>query len=173
MIYVTNQPLRCSSRLIKKYVHPSLGVLSFKAESPQLTSLQDFFYICALHLKDKYFATPKIDEEAAKAKREKELAEETEKLKREYEEKQRKKKDKDAKDKDKGKDKKDKKDDEDKGKESDKDEDKGDEKEKDKGDSSKEVCPINSCGLANIMLTAWFSPNRDLLLQAKNRAFLS
>ncbi|KAF4122037.1 Pfam:DUF1742 [Geosmithia morbida] len=44
--------------------------------------------------KDRYFCTPKVDEEAEKARRDRELAEETEKLKREYEEKQRKKKEK-------------------------------------------------------------------------------
>ncbi|KAJ3495290.1 hypothetical protein NLG97_g3501 [Lecanicillium saksenae] len=53
---------------------------------------KDFFYVCAVHLKDRYFCTPKIDEEAAKAKRERELDAEKEKLKKEYEEKQRRKK---------------------------------------------------------------------------------
>ncbi|KAM4066318.1 AAA-ATPase vps4-associated protein 1 domain-containing protein [Hirsutella rhossiliensis] len=62
---------------------------------------KDFFYVCPIHLKDVYFCTPKIDEDAAKAKREKELAEETEKLKKEYEERHRKKKEKESKDKDK------------------------------------------------------------------------
>lgn len=59
-----------------------------------MTPVQDFFFVCAVHLKDKHFCTPKVDEDAAKAKRERELAEETEKLKKEYEEKQRKKKEK-------------------------------------------------------------------------------
>lgn len=68
---------------------------------------KDFFYICPIHLKDTHFCTPKIDEEAVKAKREKELAEETEKLKTEYEEKQRKKKEKKDKDKNEKKEKKD------------------------------------------------------------------
>ncbi|GAB0133346.1 hypothetical protein EsDP_00001758 [Epichloe bromicola] len=58
---------------------------------------KDFFYVCPAHLKDTYFCTPKIDEEAIKAKREKALAEKTEKLKKEYEEKQRKKKEKESK----------------------------------------------------------------------------
>jgi hypothetical protein len=79
--------------------------------------VEDFFYVCPTHLKDKYFCTPKIDEEALKAKREKALAEETEKLKKEYEERQRKKKEKQSKDKD-------KKDDKDGDKDKDKDKDK-------------------------------------------------
>lgn len=56
-------------------------------------------------MKDVYFCTPKIDHEAVKAQREKELAEETEKLKKEYEERQRRKKEKESKEegKDKGK----------------------------------------------------------------------
>ncbi|KAH8168346.1 AAA-ATPase vps4-associated protein 1 domain-containing protein [Sarocladium implicatum] len=71
---------------------------------------KDFFYVCPIHLKDRNFCLPKIDEAAVAAKkREKELKEETEKLKKEYEEKQRKKKEKEAekdeKDKDKDKDK--------------------------------------------------------------------
>ncbi|KAL6862271.1 DUF1742 domain-containing protein [Trichoderma novae-zelandiae] len=71
---------------------------------------KDFFYICPLHLKDRNFCTPKIDEDAVKAKREKELAEEKERLLKEYQEKQRKKKEKEkerekSKDKDKAKDK--------------------------------------------------------------------
>lgn len=61
------------------------------------TDKKDFFYVCPAHLKDTYFCTPKIDEEAIKAKREKALAEETEKLKKEYQEKQQKKKDKESK----------------------------------------------------------------------------
>ncbi|KAM3559641.1 hypothetical protein MY1884_003350 [Beauveria asiatica] len=79
---------------------------------------KDFFYVCAVHLKDRYFCTPKIDEEAAKAKREQELEAEKVKLKKEYEDKQRKKKEKEEKDKkdknkdDNEKDDKDKKDDE-------------------------------------------------------------
>lgn len=56
--------------------------------------MQDFFYICSTHLKDTYFCTPKIDEAAIKARREKALAEETEKLKKEYQERQRRKKEK-------------------------------------------------------------------------------
>ncbi|OAQ70864.1 AAA-ATPase vps4-associated protein 1 domain-containing protein [Pochonia chlamydosporia 170] len=84
---------------------------------------KDFFYVCPAHLKDTYFCTPKIDEEALKAKREKELAEETEKLKKEYVERQRKKKEKAAKDKD-------KKDDKDKDKDQEKESDKKDDKDK-------------------------------------------
>merc|ERR1712000_471135 len=55
---------------------------------------KDFFYVCVGHLKDRYFCTPKIDEEARKKKREQAMAEETERVKKEYEEKQRKKKEK-------------------------------------------------------------------------------
>ncbi|KID90489.1 hypothetical protein MGU_02366 [Metarhizium guizhouense ARSEF 977] len=82
---------------------------------------KDFFYVCPSHLKDTYFCTPKIDEAALKAKREKEIAEETEKLKKEYEERQRKKKEKESKDKD-------IKDDKDKDKDTDKKDSKDEEK---------------------------------------------
>ncbi|KAL6692303.1 DUF1742 domain-containing protein [Trichoderma pleuroticola] len=87
---------------------------------------KDFFYICPVHLKDRYFCAPKIDEDAIKAKREKDLAEEKDKLMKEYQEKQRKKKEKEKekkKDKDKDKDK-------DEAKDKDKDKDKDKEKEK-------------------------------------------
>ncbi|KAG5927071.1 hypothetical protein E4U42_002658 [Claviceps africana] len=56
---------------------------------------QDFFYVCPTHLKDGYFCTPKIDEAAVKAKREKAVAEEMEKVKAEYQDRQRKKEEKD------------------------------------------------------------------------------
>ncbi|CAH0015163.1 unnamed protein product [Clonostachys rhizophaga] len=86
---------------------------------------KDFFYICPVHLKDRNFATPKIDEEAAKAKREKELAEEKEKLMKEYEERQKKKKEKEKeKEKEKDKDGKDKAKDKDEEKKKDEDKDK-------------------------------------------------
>ncbi|KAJ4155136.1 hypothetical protein LMH87_000395 [Akanthomyces muscarius] len=91
---------------------------------------KDFFYVCAVHLKDRYFCTPKIDEEAVKAKREKELEAEKEKVKKEYEEKQRKKKEKEEKDK-KDKDKDDKKKEE-------KKDDKDDDPEKKKDDEGDE-----------------------------------
>jgi hypothetical protein len=84
---------------------------------------KDFFYVCPIHLKDRYFCTPKIDEDALKAKRERELAEETERLKKEYEEKQKRKREKQEKVKNKDKD-----DDKDKKKDRDKDEDKEDAK---------------------------------------------
>ncbi|KAK4072985.1 uncharacterized protein Triagg1_5662 [Trichoderma aggressivum f. europaeum] len=86
---------------------------------------KDFFYICPVHLKDRYFCTPKIDEDAIKAKREKDLAEEKDKLMKEYQEKQRKKKEKE-KEKEKEKDK-------------DKDKDKDEEKDKDKEKEKKET----------------------------------
>ncbi|KAM0425601.1 hypothetical protein ACHAPT_009132 [Fusarium lateritium] len=90
---------------------------------------KDFFFVCPVHLKDRYFCTPKVDEDAEKAKREKELEEEKERVKKEYEERQRKKKDKE-----KEKEDKDKK----KGKDEDKDKDKDkDEKEKGKDDETK------------------------------------
>ncbi|RGP65698.1 aaa-atpase vps4-associated 1 domain-containing [Fusarium longipes] len=82
---------------------------------------KDFFFVCPVHLKDRYFATPKIDEEAAKKKREKELEEEKERVMKEYEEKQKKKKEKEA-----------KKDKDDKDKEKDKDKDKDEKKDEDK-----------------------------------------
>ncbi|KAH7011305.1 VPS4-associated protein 1 [Ilyonectria destructans] len=87
---------------------------------------KDFFFVCPGHLKDHYFCTPKVDQDALKAKREKEVEEEKERLKKEYEEKQRKKKEKDSKkDKDKDGDK-------------DKDKDKDDKKDDDKKDDTKE-----------------------------------
>jgi len=100
---------------------------------------KDFFYVCVGHLKDRYFCTPKIDEEARKKKREQAMAEETERVKKEYEEKQRKKKEKEErakKEKEKD-DKDDKKDDE---KDKDEEEKKKDRKssDDDKGDSKEE-----------------------------------
>ncbi|UKZ78562.1 hypothetical protein TrVFT333_006308 [Trichoderma virens FT-333] len=89
---------------------------------------KDFFYVCPVHLKDRNFATPKIDEDAIKAKREKELAEEKDKLMKEYQEKQRKKKEKE-KEKDKDKDKKDGDKDGDKDKDKDKDKEKKESKD--------------------------------------------
>ncbi|EQK97900.1 hypothetical protein G6O67_004542 [Ophiocordyceps sinensis] len=59
---------------------------------------KDFFYVCPIHLKDVNFCTPRIDEDAVKARREKELAEETKKLKKEYEERQHRKKENESKD---------------------------------------------------------------------------
>ncbi|RCI14896.1 hypothetical protein L249_6998 [Ophiocordyceps polyrhachis-furcata BCC 54312] len=101
---------------------------------------KDFFYVCPAHLKDRYFCTPKIDEDAVKAKREKALAEEMERLKDEYEERQRKKKDKDNKDKDnKDKDKKEKDNKDKDKKEKDKDKDNKDkDKDKEKDDDDDE-----------------------------------
>lgn len=83
--------------------------------------IQDFFYVCLIHLKDRNFCTPKIDEEALKAKKERELAEEKEKVMKEYQEKQKKKKEK-----------------EEKAKNKDKDEKKEDEKDSKKEDKKKE-----------------------------------
>lgn len=80
-----------------------------------ISSQQDFFYVCASHLKDKAFAVPVIDEAAIAAKKKQELDAEVERVKKEFEEKQKKKNERE-KDKEKGKDKdkdkdKDKKDD--------------------------------------------------------------
>ncbi|KAL6852535.1 hypothetical protein ACO1O0_007081 [Amphichorda felina] len=83
---------------------------------------KDFFYVCPVHLKDRYFCTPKIDEDALKAKREREMAEELERVKKEYEEKQRKKKEKEEKAKNKDK-------------EDDKDKKKGEEEKEDKDEN--------------------------------------
>merc|ERR1712000_774866 len=92
---------------------------------------KDFFYVCVGHLKDRYFCTPKIDEEARKKKREQAMAEETERVKKEYEEKQRKKKEKEERaKKEKEKDDKDDKNDDEKKKDrKSSDDDKGDSKE--------------------------------------------
>ncbi|KAL7813621.1 DUF1742 domain-containing protein [Trichoderma aethiopicum] len=101
---------------------------------------KDFFYICSAHLKDRYFCTPKIDEDAVKAKREKELAEEKERLVKEYQEKLRKKKEKEKekeKEKDKEKDKKKEKDEEkDKSKEEKESKDEAESGAKDGGDET-------------------------------------
>jgi hypothetical protein len=65
---------------------------------------QDFFYVCAIHLKDVKFATPIVDEEAIAARKKKEMDDALERVKKEYEEKQRKKKEKEkSKDDDKAK----------------------------------------------------------------------
>lgn len=71
--------------------------------------LQDFFYVCPIHLKDRGFCSPIIDEEEIAAKKRKEeMDKEIEKVKQEYEEKMKRKKQKskDVKD---GDDKRDKK----------------------------------------------------------------
>ncbi|PHH77406.1 hypothetical protein CDD82_3534 [Ophiocordyceps australis] len=57
---------------------------------------KDFFYVCTIHLKDSHFCIPKVDDEAIKAKRERELAAEVELVKKEYEERQRRNKEKEA-----------------------------------------------------------------------------
>ncbi|KAI1360066.1 DUF1742-domain-containing protein [Xylaria arbuscula] len=57
---------------------------------------QDFFYVCLVHLKDRGFCSPIIDNDAIAARKKKEMDEEVEKLKKEYEEKQRKKKEKET-----------------------------------------------------------------------------
>ncbi|OKL58994.1 hypothetical protein UA08_05687 [Talaromyces atroroseus] len=67
---------------------------------------KDFFYVCPIHLKDRGFCSPIVDEEQdAKMKRDEELAREIENVKREYEEKQKKRKEKE---KEKGKEEEDK-----------------------------------------------------------------
>ena len=73
-----------------------------------LNSVQDFFYVCAGHLKDKGFCTPIIDDAAVAAKKKKEMEAEIERVKLEFEEKQKKKKEREkekSKDNDKDKDK--------------------------------------------------------------------
>lgn len=71
---------------------------------------QDYFYICPVHLKDRGFCSPIVDEEEAAAKKKKEeMDSEIEKVKQEYEEKMRKKKSKEKKDDKKGEKKDDKK----------------------------------------------------------------
>nr|KMM73487.1 hypothetical protein CPAG_09776 [Coccidioides posadasii RMSCC 3488] len=64
---------------------------------------KDFFYICPIHLKDKGFCSPVIDEEEVAAKKKKEeMAREIEKVKKEYEEKMKRKKEKEKGEKDEG-----------------------------------------------------------------------
>ncbi|KAJ6440628.1 AAA-ATPase vps4-associated protein 1 domain-containing protein [Purpureocillium lavendulum] len=122
-VYTHRKVAEASARACDICYKPSTSVLITPDK-------KDFFYVCPVHLKDKNFATPKIDEEAVKAKREKELAEETEKLKKEYEERQRKKKEKESK----------KKDDKDKDKDKDRDDKdaKDDDKDKDKDGNEKD-----------------------------------
>ncbi|PGH22965.1 hypothetical protein AJ80_03014 [Polytolypa hystricis UAMH7299] len=67
--------------------------------------MQDFFYVCPIHLKDRGFCSPIIDEaEVAEMKRKEEMEREIEKVKKEYEEKMKRKKQK-KKDNDKSEDK--------------------------------------------------------------------
>ena len=54
-----------------------------------LILLQDFFYVCNVHLSDRAFASPLKDEEAEKRKAAEALQRETEKLMKEFEEKKR------------------------------------------------------------------------------------
>jgi hypothetical protein len=78
-----------------------------------LTHWQDYFYICPVHLKDRGFCSPIVDEaEVAAKKKKEEMDHEIEKVKQEYEEKMRKKKEK-SKDKKKGDKKSENKDDDD------------------------------------------------------------
>ncbi|KAK1139029.1 hypothetical protein N8T08_001333 [Aspergillus melleus] len=56
---------------------------------------KDFFYVCPVHLKDRNFCSPVVDEGGRETKRKEEaMAAEIEKVKREYEERQRRKKEK-------------------------------------------------------------------------------
>lgn len=86
-------------------------------------TIQDFFYVCPAHLKDRNFCSPIVDsEEQARKAREDAIAREVEAVKKEYEEKQLKKKEKE-KDKDKGKE---------------KEKEKGDDDSKDKNEKKKD-----------------------------------
>ncbi|RDW60795.1 DUF1742-domain-containing protein [Coleophoma cylindrospora] len=90
------------------------------------TSVLDFFYVCAIHLKDKGFCTPIVDEAAIAARKKREMDAEIQRVKEEFEEKQRKKKEKDnAKEKEKEK------------KDDSKDKDKKDGKDTEKQDDEK------------------------------------
>ncbi|WDK22034.1 hypothetical protein CGRA01v4_13324 [Colletotrichum graminicola] len=73
----------------------------YRATSSVLVAAEnkDFFYVCPSHLKDKNFCSPIIDNDAAEARKKKELEEEIERVKKEYEEKQKKKKEKEEKNK--------------------------------------------------------------------------
>lgn len=111
-------------------ITPDNKVCPARARELHTLTLQDFFYICTGHLKDRGFCTPDADEvAAAEEKRKKEeLDREIEKVKKEYMDRQdakaKKRKEREKKkDKDKEKSKEDKKDDE--------AEDKNDEKERD------------------------------------------
>jgi hypothetical protein len=60
---------------------------------PTIMCLQDFFYICKTHLKDKGFASPIVDEKAEAEKKRKEALDlEIAKIKKDYEENQKAKK---------------------------------------------------------------------------------
>ncbi|CAH0048451.1 unnamed protein product [Clonostachys solani] len=132
-IYTHRKVAETSSKACDVCYKPSTSVLITPDK-------KDFFYICPVHLKDPNFATPKIDEEAVKAKREKELAEEKEKLMKEYEERQKKKKEKE-KEKEKDKDGKDKAKDKDEDKNKDEDKDKDKAKADDENDTPTEEEP--------------------------------
>lgn len=57
--------------------------------------LQDYFYICPVHLKDRHFCSPVINAEEEEAKKKAQAMErEIENVKKEYEERQKKKKEK-------------------------------------------------------------------------------
>jgi len=70
---------------------------------------KDFFFACSIHMKDKGFCSPIIDEAAIAAKK-KEMEAEVKRVKQEFDEKQRKKEKEKGKETEKGKDKKDEKD---------------------------------------------------------------
>lgn len=104
----------------KVYQHTALWT-----EKAQLMHIQDHFYVCQGHLKDKGFASPIIDAaEAAARKKKEDMDREVELIKQEYEEKMKKEKKK----------KKSKAEE----KESDKDKDKEDEKKEEEDDKKAE-----------------------------------
>ncbi|PGH16455.1 hypothetical protein AJ79_01786 [Helicocarpus griseus UAMH5409] len=116
----TNESLLAAARSCDICYKPSSSVLITPDK-------KDFFYVCPVHLKDRGFCSPIIDEEEVAAKKRKEeMDKEIEKVKQEYEEKMKRKK---QKGKDKDKDKKDEEDTKDKKK--DEDDDSKAEKEKD------------------------------------------
>lgn len=66
-------------------------------------SIQDFFYVCSIHLKDSNFCTPILDESEVAARKQRETIErEIEKVKKEYEERMKRKKEKEKQKKEKG-----------------------------------------------------------------------
>ena len=70
-----------------------VGESRLSLATSRLTILQDYFYICQGHLKDRGFASPIVDEADAAAKKKKEeLDREIELVKQEYEEKMKNKK---------------------------------------------------------------------------------
>lgn len=109
--------------------------------------MQDYFYVCPGHLKDRGFCTPVVDEAAVASQKKQEMATEVERVKREFEEKQQKK------EKKKKEDDKVKSDDKSKDKDKDMDED----KKSDKNNSSAEEVSSEGRGCLSASLNDAFA----------------